>query len=311
MLSSVFGFFTRNLGIKLLALLMACMVYAHVFTEKEQAWDISAPLILSNAPEGLVLASEPPAEVRLTVRGPGKQLLKLRVDPPEVLVDLRSASPGNVQRFLSPSDVSLPPGAEIEVARIVEPRMVTLELDTLVTRALPVRVPLLGATPPHLSLSGPVGTVPERVEATGPSRVLDRLQITSDPFHLEQLEVLEETRLAIRSNLEGGVLVPTEVGLTGTLVRIGQRTLPSLPIQVEGKPDGLLVSVEPETVRVTVNGPESGLNLMAAADLHVRLNASALPPGRHMLTPEVRLPGPEYTVISVHPLRFVVEIREP
>ena len=128
----------HNLSIKIFALLLALAVYGHVQTEKEQQAEFRVSLRFAGLPETLTRRESTPRRVAIRIRGKGKQLLKLKLQPPEVRVDLERARPGVVQRMLSPSDVILPAGIQAEVTEIVEPRMIEVAVDTLVKLSVPV-----------------------------------------------------------------------------------------------------------------------------------------------------------------------------
>ncbi len=128
----------HNLSIKIFALLLALAVYGHVQTEKEQQADFRVPLRYAGLPETLIRRESGPRRATITIRGKGKQLLKLKLQPPEVRVSLDRARAGLVQRMLSPSDVLLPSGTQAEVTEILEPRMIEVVVDTLIKLSVPV-----------------------------------------------------------------------------------------------------------------------------------------------------------------------------
>jgi hypothetical protein len=131
----------RNLSIKIFALLLALAVYGHVQTEKEHIAEFRVPLRFAGLPETLTRRETTPRRASIRVRGKGKQLFKLKLQPPEVRVDLERARAGTVQRMLSPSDVAFPTGIQAEVTEIIEPRMIEVVVDTLVKLSVPVRSP--------------------------------------------------------------------------------------------------------------------------------------------------------------------------
>jgi hypothetical protein len=128
----------HNLSIKIFALLLALAVYGHVQTEKEQQADFRVSLRFAGLPETMTRRESTPRRAAIRIRGKGKQLLKLKLQPPEIRVNLERARPGVVQRMLSPSDVLLPAGIQAEVTEIVEPRMIEVVVDTLVKLSVPV-----------------------------------------------------------------------------------------------------------------------------------------------------------------------------
>jgi len=138
MKQSPFRGLNQNLSIKIFALLLALVVYGHVQTEKEQQAELRVPLRFAGLPETLTRRDSGPRRAAIRVRAKGKQLLKLKLQPPEVRVNLERARAGVVQRMLSPSDVLLPSGVAAEVTEILEPRMIEVVVDTLVKLSVPV-----------------------------------------------------------------------------------------------------------------------------------------------------------------------------
>ncbi|HET9234414.1 MAG TPA: hypothetical protein VFP10_09765 [Candidatus Eisenbacteria bacterium] len=130
---------SRNLSIKIFALLLALAVYGHVQTEKEQEAELRVPLRFAGLPETMSRREAAPRRVAIRLRAKGKQLFKLKLQPPEVRVDMQGVRPGTVQRMLSPTDVTLPPGTQAEVIEIIEPRMVEVTVDTLIKLSVPVQ----------------------------------------------------------------------------------------------------------------------------------------------------------------------------
>ena len=130
---------SRNLSIKIFALLLALAVYGHVQTEKEQEAELRVPLRFAGMPETLARRDAAPRRVAIRLRGKGKQMLKLKLQPPEVRLDMQGVRAGTVQRMLSPTDVALPRGTQAEVIEIIEPRMVEVIVDTLIKLSVPVR----------------------------------------------------------------------------------------------------------------------------------------------------------------------------
>src|SRR5512147_196963 len=82
---------SHNLSIKIFALLLALAVYGHVQTEKEQEAEFRVPLRFVGIPEILTRRESAPRRAVIRIRGKGKQLLKLKLQPPEVRVGLDRA----------------------------------------------------------------------------------------------------------------------------------------------------------------------------------------------------------------------------
>jgi YbbR domain-containing protein len=294
-----------NLGAKLLAFLLALVVYAHVVTEKEQESQMDIPVRVVDLPEGLVLQGGVPAAARVAVRGKAKLLPFLRVKTPELVVKLADARPGEVQRMLSPADVELPVGVDVDVTEIVEPRRATFSVDTLVTESFPVRVTTRGELPPEVSLVDSLLSVPPRVRITGPSRVLGRLAaVETVPVDLSRLAraPTQDVRVAADPGLRAE---PAVVRVDAALVARGTRRFSRLPVRFE---DGVTAKALPDTVGLLLEGPQPVLDTLRATSIALRLDTRSLNPGRHFLSPDVVLPHAGLRILEMRPTRLVVEI---
>ncbi|MCP4899636.1 MAG: hypothetical protein GY906_21940 [bacterium] len=178
----------------LLALVVASLLWRDAVDKRREHISVRvvrAPLVLVNNPPDLVITSLVQEQISVQLRGPLSQTLQSR-DEVEVWLDLQSARPG-VQTFrISEADVQVPP--EITVVS-VDPAELTLEIERLETRSLPVRVPVEGQPAPGFQVSA-VRVVPARIAIQGPGSFL------------EALEEVESTPIAIdgaRSMVEGTV----------------------------------------------------------------------------------------------------------
>ncbi|NNF05363.1 MAG: hypothetical protein HKN21_01250, partial [Candidatus Eisenbacteria bacterium] len=152
--------FSKNFGTKVTALLLALVVYAHVYTEREHERRLRIPLHVRGLSSDLILVKSPPEEVEVQVRGKGKQLLKFQFRPPHVELDLAEARPGEIQRMLSPADVILPLGMDVNVTEVRAPRLVSFQIDTLATKSVPVVINQLGELPERLGWIEPLQSDP-------------------------------------------------------------------------------------------------------------------------------------------------------
>ena len=80
-------FILRNFGFKIVAVVMALLLWFHVATEKVYEYTKSFPVEMSNVPEGLVLAREVPKEIQVKIQGKGKELLKLLLMEKRIIRD--------------------------------------------------------------------------------------------------------------------------------------------------------------------------------------------------------------------------------
>ena len=308
-MTNVVSLLTENLPLKLLALLLGLVVYAHVYTEQEQVSLLRVPLTVTGLPPTLVLNETPPEFVEVSARGKGKQVLKLKVQQPEIIVSLSEVNPGRLQRLLSPADVVLPVGSEVSISHIVDPEMVIFFVDTLITRQMAVHVRLVGELPQGYALLGPVVSDPPYVMVRGARSRLDEMtRVATAPIDLSRIHGTTEEEVELGPDLSG-LDFPSSVAVTVPVMELVTRNLSAVPVKLSGLAPGFAAWLDPDTAWVSISGPELLLDSPALDTLNVVLNATGMGAGRHLLSPQVDLPHPEnMRLLSVHPARFIVEI---
>ncbi len=175
MLSFLRGLLFDNLGIKLVALLLALALYLHVYTERPAVMEVSFPLEIIGLADTLALVGPPHEPVRAELRGTGKQLLRIRLTEPRLKVSLSGVGPGRYERTIVADDLPLLVEEQIEVQRVISPRVISLEIDGAVERSFPVAPRISGAPRAGWTWSGAFKVAPERVMVRGPRHEVDRL----------------------------------------------------------------------------------------------------------------------------------------
>lgn len=84
----------HNLGLKLLSLLLAALLWLFVTAGEEKEVSFRAQVVLRNIPTGLTVAGGPPPAVDVRVRGSNVLLAKVRTERPTLYLDLRGAAEG-------------------------------------------------------------------------------------------------------------------------------------------------------------------------------------------------------------------------
>src|SRR5690606_23324191 len=168
MLHSLHHFFTHNIGIKLASLILALSIYAHVLSSEDREGVFHSPLQVVGLPEGLTFEGEVPERIPVRIQARGTELWKLRTQTVFAQIDLGEARPGLLQRPVSTQDVVLPPGSDAQVEAIITPVILSLQVETLSTRAVPVAVRLTGDLDPGWIRVGRAAAEPETIRVEGP-----------------------------------------------------------------------------------------------------------------------------------------------
>jgi len=104
---------THNLGLKVLSLIMAVVIWYFVDVGKEKEISMSVPVRFENLPPGLVVAGPPPPQIYLRLKGPKIALMKIRADRLVALLDLKGAREGKTGFPYLETMINLPEGVRV------------------------------------------------------------------------------------------------------------------------------------------------------------------------------------------------------
>jgi hypothetical protein len=178
------NFLFRNLGLKILALAIALLVWFALSGQRrerisERSYRI--PLSLVNVPPQTMVASPLPGGVEVRVRGPFTALRQLQPERLEAVIDLINGGPGERVHRFAPEDINVPP--EVEVLAIA-PGEVRVVLDRIGERLLPI-VPALTGDPATGTQVVDVAVDPRIARVVGPATSLEKMTgISTEPVSL-------------------------------------------------------------------------------------------------------------------------------
>ena len=249
------GWLLDNLGIKLVALLLALLVYLNVYTDRPATLIVSFPLQIAELPDSLSLSGPVPSAVQAELRGTGKQLIRMRLTEPPVRLSLAGVGTGRYERALTSADLPLPSDVEIQVERLVSPRTVELQVDRKRSRRLPVAARVEGLPAGGVVWTGGLEMEPAFVNVTGPEREIVGL----DSVRLDAVRIggkRDTLRVSVGADAlpDWCVMEPEQVRLTLPLEPEATRRV---TLQVESPRGAAGYAVIPERVTLTVSAPRS------------------------------------------------------
>ncbi len=179
------GLFTRNIGWKILSLLVAVLLYTLVIGEQDMVTSISVPIQYKNIPRDLELSSDVVGNVHLELRGPSNRMTPASLSETVVVLDLISVlRPGDRTYTIGQSTILLPSG--VTFSRAV-PAQVRLHFEERVWREVPVRVQYSSSPAPGYQIDK-VDVRPSRLRIVGPeSRVNQVNHVDTDSLDLSSL----------------------------------------------------------------------------------------------------------------------------
>jgi hypothetical protein len=247
------GLLFDNLGLKLVALLLAVLIYLNVYTDRPASMIVSFPIQLADLADSLSLSGPAPAAIQAELRGTAKQLIRLRVNEPPVKVSLAGVGAGRYERALGPQDLPLPEGVELQVDRMVSPRTIELQVDRKLRRTVPVAARIEGAPASGMLWDGGFELRPSRVTVTGPEQVVAALDsVRLAPISVSGRHDTLVVSVAPQSLPDWCSADPERVEAQ---VPIEQGVTRRFPVDVESPGGGSAFKVTPARVTAVVTAP--------------------------------------------------------
>jgi YbbR domain-containing protein len=180
-----FGFITRNLRYKLLALASAIMLWgvAHGTADIERGFDI--PVVFEGLPESLVIVEQSSDVVNVRMRGSRAGLRRMTIEGPEYHVDVSGARAGRANYEVDLTRIEFPRGTR-DVSRSPSNLLVTFEPRA--SRVVRVRPDLAGAPAEGFAVAG-IDLTPSEVRIEGArSEVRRRGEVVTETIDVSGLE---------------------------------------------------------------------------------------------------------------------------
>ena len=212
---------TRNLGWKLLSLLIALALWVAVAREPQLATSLTIPVEFRNMPEDLDFSSAVPDHVQLEVRGQSGRLSHDNLTDVAVVLDLSDAHPGERTYTVRETSLNLPSG--VSFYRSI-PSQLTFRFEHVISRDIPVKPLYERVTPGYRVQNAEI--YPARVRIRGPEqRVRNMQSVTTDPIDLNGVVGQKEIRTHVNVG-DPQVRLESQVIITAKVQVALQRTMP-------------------------------------------------------------------------------------
>ncbi len=168
----------NNLWLKLVALVLACLLWWAVAHDPTVEAVITAPLEFHHAPENLEMSVEGATQVEVRVRGPERTVRRLTPADVQAIVDLSGAHAGERTFDLTAKEVRVPQAVDVVQ---IEPSQVHLTFDRSATRTVDIRPRVIGSLVTGYHIAS-VTADPSTINIVGPEhRVDDAGAAITDP----------------------------------------------------------------------------------------------------------------------------------
>jgi YbbR domain-containing protein len=250
---------------------------------------------------------------QVTVTGPSSAMNRVQKVVVPIAVNQQTA---DFQQLFEPYAV------DAEGQRINEVTILPAQVSTFVeleTRGKEVSViPVVTGSPAEGYSVQQKASIPETILVDGPAAELETLLfVNTEPIDITGATQSISTMAEIDMDdlPEGVTIVEPADGTVEVRVAIEDTTntsqaIPSLPVEIVDLDPALAASVDPTTVGVTIDAPQSILQSLAADDIKVWVSVAGLGPGTYTLEPNVSVPE-GVTLVSGETSAITVTITDP
>jgi YbbR domain-containing protein len=297
----------RNLGLKVLAIALASLLWLTVAGQHIVERSLRVPLEFRNIPKSLEIVGNAPDTIDVRVRGSSAVLTRLQPGEIVAVLDVSGARTGSRLFQVRADEVRAPFG--VEVTQVV-PSTLSLELERSARRRVPINASVDGQPAPGFVI-GTKAVEPSSVEVVGPeSRVRQITEATTEPVSIKG------ARARIRDTVNVGV-IDSAVHLA--LPQTAQVTIDIWPAPVEHRvadvpirwrnlPPGLSAQLSPNLTSVTVRGTKELVDGLRPDGILAYVDLAGLGAGRYNLRIQVDQTE-RFGVDAIDPALVTVTIR--
>jgi YbbR domain-containing protein len=303
----------KNWVLKLLSLFFALFLWYFVVGEDKVEMNVTLPVEIVNLPRDLVISNQFKRQIEVTISGQRSLIRGMAEQHISRSVDLSKAAPGTVVIQNDPDSIKLPRG--LSILRL-QPPTLTLLLDRLIEKELPIKPELIGKVHKDFKLDS--ATVePVTLKISGPQSILDQEKnLYTDPIDINGLKQSDVKQVSLALKHEISDLIGEPVVAVRLNVSELKKEMEFSDIQInfehdKGRPTEVIYRLLPPTVSIIANIPQgmigkpNGLKSIFQA----KVTLETLKPGSLKLKVLVEAPS-EIKIISVSPDTATLEIIE-
>gem|GEM_PF-293537 len=296
---------TRHLGLKILALVMAVILWFMAVGKETGEIGLKVPLEMVNFPKNMIIANEIPDGIGIRIRGSVALTRQVAERKLRFSLDLAGAKKGSNNFTMVPDALGLPRGLEVTH---LSPSSITVELERLITKKIGL-LPVIQGEPEAGYMIDDIALEPNDVEVRGPETVLLGL----DRLWTEPVDV---------TKLTGSITIVTKPAMPSVAVnlinpadiKVNLKISPKLTVRafknvkVETVNSVYKFELDTETVDLMIRGPVNAMTeLVTGKGLQVILDLAGFESGRFKRKVVVRVPE-KMEVLEVKPDQIWVKI---
>lgn len=293
---------------------LVCLSFATTFwffnaLSKNYTTTVSYPVKFTNPPANRFLAEKTPEKLELEINGQGFALLRdklfsfapIKLDIEDITKDMDpNSGVYNVTSRNLISGITDQLNDEIKVSNIY-PETLTIVLDSLITKTVPVELDVNIDFEPQFNLKSPVSTTPYEVKITGPAILLNKISVVKTKVNIanklnssvsQEIELLHPDKTTIS---------PEKVSLFIDVEEYTEKEI-RIPIEILHKPEKARIKLFPSELKVVFNVGLSRFENIKPSDFGASIDCDSIVKDANNLTINL-YKKPEF----IQSVRFVPE----
>ncbi len=295
----------NNWGLKLISLIFAILLWYFVVGEDKVDTTVYIPVEIVNLPRDLVISNQFKKQLEATVSGPRGLISGLNRQRITRTINLAKATSGTIVIRNEPETIQFPRG--VIVSRI-QPTHITLLIDELVEKELPVQARTTGSPANGHELAGVVFEPPS-IKISGPKAIVGREKLLiAKPIDISGLK--GPTTIQIPLELRPALVeLMGETVVTANVVireKTMEKTITDVPVHLSDADSARKVAIEPDTISVRALLPLSSKGNQAGL-VEASVSTDGLSAGTHRLPVKITAPE-QIKIIETLPSTVTVKI---
>ncbi|MGW8160638.1 MAG: CdaR family protein [Desulfobulbales bacterium] len=249
----------KNWVLKLLSLLFALFLWYFVVGEDKVEMNVPIPVEIVNLPRDLIISNQFKKQLDVSVSGQRSLIRGITSQHITRTIDLSKATPGTVVIKNHADSIPLPRG--LSVLR-VQPPTITLLLDRLIQKELPIKPRLVGKVDTDYRLES-VTVDPPILEISGPQSILAQEDtLTTSPIDINGLKqpTVKQVSLALQpeiADLIGEPVVAVRLNVVGLEKEMEFGDIPVDLDITNGRQTGVIYLLQPPTIIIKASIPQA------------------------------------------------------
>lgn len=235
----------ENWFLKILAILLAWILWLFIQGEKGTMTTVTAPVKVQGVPSEMEISSGLPSTVQVTIRGTAQSLT--------CNIDLRDAKEGENRRTLTEDQIEASNRLGFEVLQI-NPSQINLMLEKTISKPVPITVPVKGEVADGFEIYDKIPN-PRVVEITGPRSHIEPVkEVPTDIIDISHLE--QSSNFQVSLNFRDGAIRSSITAPIWVEMHIGRRRKDYMINKVPLEIDDDSYVVTPNQIDIRVMAPE-------------------------------------------------------